>query len=272
MVAQLNPDRRSAALNWLNFCWSAGAVSCPFLVAAATKVQRIPFFLTAVAASALILALFFTLAPIGEPSALNDVRTSVSALIRSRWVLFWLLAILFFLYVGVENGFGFWVASFAKSLRDVTAPVALMTPSFFYAALTLGRLLAPLLLRNITEIKLAQAGLLFACLGMAGMIVSRQLPGVVLSACAAGLGLSSVYPITISILSRGFGEASSKIASIMFVLSNLGGGLFPWIVGVTSSGFGTLKAGLFVPLIGSGAMFALYLQKPTASEGQRDAH
>jgi fucose permease len=268
MVAQINPERPSAALNWLNFCWSAGAVSCPFLVAAAAKTQRIPLLLAVVAASALALALYFTLASFVEPPTLKHVGTSLSALIRSRRLVFWLLAALFFLYVGTENGFGFWVASFAKSLGDMSAPVALLTPSFFYAALTLGRLFAPFFLRNISEIRLAQTGLVFACLGMAGMIISRQLPGVVLSASAAGLGLSSVYPITISILSRVFGGASSKIGSIMFVLSNFGGGLFPWIVGLTSNGFGTLKAGLLVPLIGCAVMYVLYLQKTTASQEQ----
>src|SRR6202008_220879 len=33
LVAEVNPGRRSAALNLLTFSWSAGAVACPFLVA-----------------------------------------------------------------------------------------------------------------------------------------------------------------------------------------------------------------------------------------------
>jgi fucose permease len=61
-------------------------------------------------------------------------------------------------------------------------------------------------------------------------------------------------------LSKGFGASSSRIGSIMFVLSNIGGGLSPWIVGVTSTGFGTLKAGLVVPLVASAVMYVLYLQ------------
>src|SRR4051794_32697718 len=45
MVAAVNPDRRSATLNLLNFFWSAGAVACPFIVAIATRTQHIPLFL-----------------------------------------------------------------------------------------------------------------------------------------------------------------------------------------------------------------------------------
>jgi fucose permease len=54
----------------------------------------------------------------------------------------------------------------------------------------------------------------------------------------------------------------------MFTMSNLGGGLMPWMVGVSSTHFGTLKAGLGVPLIGSAAMYGLYLRqwKPTVEK------
>jgi len=171
------------------------------------------------------------------------------------------LAALFFLYVGVENGFGGWVASYAKSLGNLTPAVALMTPSFFYAALMLGRWLAPLLFRLSDEIRLVQLGLLVACAGMAGLVLSHGLRGVAVSACLAGFGLSYVYPITISLLSQEFGPASTRIGSVMFTMSNIGGGVLPWVVGASSNQVGTLKAGLAVPLIGCAAMYVLYLRK-----------
>ena len=49
LVAEVNPGRRSATLNVLNFCWSAGAVACPFLVAAAAKNHQVPWLLASVA-------------------------------------------------------------------------------------------------------------------------------------------------------------------------------------------------------------------------------
>jgi fucose permease len=136
--------------------------------------------------------------------------------------------------------------------------MALLTPSFFYAALTLGRCFAPILLCHVDEIRLVRIGLVIASAGTAGLMFSRGLTGVAVSACAAGLGLSYVYPITISVLSRNFGASSSAIASVMFVLADVGGGLLPWIVGVISNRYGSLKAGLFVPLLGCAAMWALY--------------
>lgn len=259
LVAEANPGRRSATLNLLNFFWSVGAVACPFLVAAAVKGHRVQLFLELVAGFSLIVAIGIAIMPrqIAEPSATREKEPEILSLVRSRLHPFFILAILFFLYVGTENGFGGWIASYSKSLGTLTPAIAVMTPSFFYAAMMLVRWLAPLLLRLAGEIILVRAGLLLACAGMAGLVFSRGLGGVVASACAAGFGLSYVYPITISLLSKEFGSA--RIGSFMFVLSNIGGGLLPWIVGVSSTRFGTLKAGLLVPLAGCAGMFVLYL-------------
>jgi FHS family glucose/mannose:H+ symporter-like MFS transporter len=262
LVAEVNPGRRSATLNLLNFCWSAGAVSCPFLVAAAAKSHQVPAFLAAVAGFALLVATGIAVMPssIVEPSPKDADRKTGPAIPWTHSAVL-ILAALFFLYVGVENGFGGWVASYAKSLGNLTPAMSLMTPSFFYAALMLGRWIAPLLLRSIDEIRLVQAGLLLACAGMAGLVLSNGLRGVVWSACLAGLGLSCVYPITISLLSREFGPASTRLGSLMFTMSNIGGGLLPWMVGVSSNHFDSLKAGLAVPLIGCAAMYGLYLRE-----------
>ena len=263
LVAEVNPDRRSATLNLLNFCWSAGAVSCPFLVAAAARVHRIPLFLGSVAGFSLLVAIGIAVMPssIAEPHATKDAASKKGPAIQWLHGTVFILAALFFLYVGLENSFGGWIASYAKSLGKLTPAVSLMTPSFFYGALMLGRWLAPLFLRMVDEIRLAQAGLLLACAGMTGLVLSNGLYGVAGSACLAGLGLSSVYPITISLLSREFGASSSRIGSLMFTMSNLGGGIMPWMVGVSSNHFGTLKAGLAVPLVGCAAMFGLYLRR-----------
>ncbi len=262
LVAEVNPERRSATLNVLNFCWSAGAVACPFLVAAAAERHRIPFLLALVAGFSLLVAIGIAAMPasIVEPAAIVGAVGKKAPKTNWRHRALPFFGALFFIYVGTENGFGGWVASYSKSLGNMTAPMALMTPSFFYIALMLGRWLAPLLLRTIDEVRLVQAGLLVACGGMAGLVLSRGLAGVVVSACLAGLGLSCVYPITISLLSREFGPAASRVGSLMFTLANLGGGFVPWLVGVSSTQLGTLKAGLAMPLLGSAAMYVLYLR------------
>lgn len=259
LVATANPERRSATLSLLNFFWSLGAVACPFFTAAAAKNGNLSVWLFTIAAFSFAIAIGIALMPrsIREPAATRDIQPMLP-MISQRKGAFSVLALLFLLYVGVENAFGQWMASYSKSLGTLTLAMALATPSFFYASLTLGRWIAPILLRTIDDVRLVQAGTLFACAGMAGLIVSNALPGVLASACVAGLGLSSVYPITISLLSRQFESAS--IGSLMFTLSNIGGGLLPWIVGLSSDRFGTLKVGILVPLLGCIGMFLLFMR------------
>jgi fucose permease len=179
------------------------------------------------------------------------------------------LAVLFFLYVGVENGFGGWIASYAKSLGARSPALPVMTPSFFYAALMVGRWLATFVLRKREEIKTARAGLLIACVGMAGLLLSRTMPLVVASVSVAGLGLAAVYPITISRLSEEFGPATARVGSIMFTMANLGGASLPWVVGYASHHFNDLRAGLGVPLACTVLMYLLYRRNLDSASGLR---
>jgi fucose permease len=170
-----------------------------------------------------------------------------------------LLASLFFLYVGVENSFGGWIASYAKSLGTLSVGLSLMSPSFFYSAMMIGRWVASLLLKRVEEVALARAGLLMACAGMAFLLLSHTALGVLAGAGITGLGLAAVYPITISLLSREFGDRASRIGSVMFTVANFGGALLPWLVGYGSNRFGSIRAGMVVPLIAGTSMCALYL-------------
>jgi fucose permease len=259
LVAEVNPARRSAALNLLNFSWSAGAVASPFLISAAVRFQHLTIFLEIVAAISLLVAVGVAAMPrsIREPLVPTGAAGAIPWKSRSLAI----LASLFFLYVGVENGFGLWSASYANSLGTMSRATALMMPSFFYSALMFGRWAAPFLLRRWEEIRVAQGGLLLACAGMAGLVASRSVPAVAASAAVTGLGLAAVYPITISLLNREFGAAASRIGSLMFTCANLGGSFLPWLVGASSNQLHTLKAGLAVPLIGGALMLVLYQRK-----------
>src|SRR6266568_7657750 len=138
--------------------------------------------------------------------------------------------------------------------------VLALTPSFFWGALLLGRALAPALLRRVRETTLASAGLVLASLGVLVLLIANSLAVVVVAASVAGLGLASVFPINIAMLSQWFGEMASHVGPMMFALSSLGGATVPWLVGALSSRFGSLRVGLTVPLLGSVVMLFLYLK------------
>lgn len=258
-VAEENRERSGAALNLLNFSWSVGAVSCPFLLAAFTRAHHASLFLYSVAAVLFLVSLAILAIPVVETVSKRDkADLRWEALKTNRFL--YLLGVVFFLYVGVENAVGGWLAAYAKRVTGTSGTSWVMTPSFYYAAMLLGRGAAPVLLRQMNEVNLARAGMMTSVAGMGLLLAAHSMGLVFVAAAITGLGLAAVYPITISMLSRKFGPAASRIGSVMFFIANLGGASIPWLVGFASTRSSSLRVGLSVPLLAALVILSAYLR------------
>lgn len=264
LIAKMNPERRAAALNQLNFSWGVGAVGCPFAVAGLQRWGHISLFGIGMAGLLALEAFCLALADfpsdsirISKQAVMPESEVLPLALLKSRHA--FVLGTLFFTYVGTEASIGGWVASYSHRVEPASLTLWAMTPSFFWGALVLGRALAPLLLAVIGEVTVARGGLATATLGVLILMTANALPAVVIGVSLAGFGLSSVFPITIAMLSHWFGDMSSRIGGAMFALAGLGGAIMPWFVGALSTKVGSLEIGLIVPLLGGLTMLVLYL-------------
>jgi fucose permease len=257
LISELNPQKRAAALSLVNFSWTLGAAACPFFVAVLLRTHQSSNFLYGVAAMLIIVALslFSVSFPDVTPAAREGVDTPQVNPWRSRWVP--ILGALFFLYVGTEAGIGGWTATYAHRISQEPGTMWILMPSFFWAALLVGRAAAPLLLKLFHEVTLATCGLLLCTMGVGTLLAASDLFVAAIGVALAGLGLSPVFPIAIATLSRKFGANSSKIAGAMFALAAAGGAILPWLIGYTSTISGSLKYGLIIPLVGSVAMLTL---------------
>jgi len=257
LISELNATRRAAALNLVNFSWGLGAVACPFVVAFLQRAHSGSDLLFAVAALLVILAaVVVRTLPAMQRQEVPPLVESSHQIWRSRFVP--ILGSIFFLYVGTEAAVGGWVASYAKRMMTEQSNTWAMMPSFFWAALLLGRAFAPLGLRRIPEITMARAGLVTSAVGIVALHSAKNGSALAISVALAGLGLSSVFPIAIAALSQQFGTAASRVAGLTFALAGLGGATLPWLVGYASTWYGSLKFGLLVPLCGCLAMLLLH--------------
>jgi FHS family glucose/mannose:H+ symporter-like MFS transporter len=258
MVAQASPENRSSALNLLNFSWSAGAVACPFLLAAFQQLGS-NFFLYLVCG---ILLAVVGLA-IALPSNLSESGRKQTAGMKLSWLqslsapLAIVVGALFFTYVGTESALGAWLAYFAKRASYAPGFSWMTVPSYFYSALLLGRALAPLSLRLISDRTQALLGAALSLASTGALFLSHSVPVIGVCAFLAGFGLSTLYPIAIGFLSR-FGESASRVGGFMFALSSVGGATLPWILGIASTQLGSLRIALVVPLAGCLAMLLLF--------------
>jgi fucose permease len=262
LVAEVNPASRAAALSLLNFSWSVGAVACPFLFSPFQRTGRISAFFYVVAGCVLLVSLLLARVTLPHPSdAKNstiEAARPMSEMLRTSAAI--ALGVLFFVYVGTENTMGGWLASYAKRAMSHAGTIWVTTPSFFYGGLLAGRALAPMILRRVGEIRVVRSGVAAAIAGLAALLVSRSVAGILVSASVIGLGLAPVYPIVISLLSSVFGAGVTRLGSVMFMLASIGAASMPWLVGVTSTETASLKVGLVIPLAACALMLALFFR------------
>jgi len=274
VVAPVGSERRSSALNLLNFSWSAGAVACPFLLAAFQHRGHTNFFLYGIGGLLAVVAVALFVVPTNLPEPSREASATPRRLwLRHLWTpAAMVLGAIFFIYVGTENALGTWLASYAKRVSAVSSSGWITVPSYFYGALLLGRVVAPLTLRQISDVRQARWGTVLALSSTGALLFARSVPGVALCALFAGLGMSSLYPIAIAFLSEAFEAATPRIIGIMFALSTLGGASVPWLVGYVSTRFASLRTALVVAVVGCLTMFVLFrsrdLQKCSFEHGR----
>jgi FHS family glucose/mannose:H+ symporter-like MFS transporter len=269
-TAEINPLRSASALNVINAVWGIGAMMPSFLLDLARKFHHPAWFLygTGTALGVLLIA-FASLPFVPDERARLSVPSSVPDRPQISMVL--LIGTIFFLYVGAETAFGQWVATYAHRIEPARTLWTVM-PSLFYGALLVGRMIAPLALRFIQETAVASAGLTLAFLGGLALLDARGISLVFAGSLLTGVGLASIFPISVSLFPRWFRDSAGRVSGSVFSGGNMGGAILPWLVGVISTHSGSLRLGFFAPVVAVSAMLVFYIfQEMTGRRLHADA-
>ncbi len=245
LIADLNAESRSRALNLLGFFFSAGAVAAPLLmslVGEALSPAAVLRLLAAITAVVVIPVLFLRFPP--PPRAGVRIGNLLTLIHRP---LVWLFGLILFFESGSENCMFVWAgrividASHAPAARGSLALVALG------AALGVGRLGAVLWLRWLGNLGTVW---LSVCLLIAGILIAvaaRGLPTMILAMAVIGLGISAIFPTVLGIAGEHFpGETGTAFGAII-ALALIGGAAGPKLGGLVISR-GPLQV-LWIPAI-----------------------
>jgi FHS family glucose/mannose:H+ symporter-like MFS transporter len=256
-IAEISGTRRAAALNLVNMAWGIGAIACPVLLLAGLRTNRLTVFLLSVAASAMLLSIFFGSMKFEGLSSKSPSTATAEQKINPAHPIHVpvALALLFFLYIGTENGISGWAAEQAH--RVGTGNASTVMPMFFWAGLLSGRAISALILTRVKETRLVITGLLLSATGTTWLLLATTRSQVILGVVLAGFGLAGVYPIFISWLSKWYVERARRLGGVMFSMAAVGGATMPWLVGFVSQHASSLRVGLLVPLCGCVAMIVL---------------
>lgn len=183
-----------------------------------------------------------------------------------------LMMALFFLYVGIEAGFGGWIFTYTVETQVATEAGAAYMNALFWGALTAGRLLTIPIAKRLRPSRILLGNFLLA-LFFLGLIlvwpVSRI--GLWAGSIGYGLALSSVFP-TLMALGESRMVITGGVTGLFFLGSSLGGILLPMLLGQIFEFIGSYQ--IIVALFGfSGlgliVLVAMLLASKRVGEKQR---
>ncbi|NLJ85346.1 MAG: MFS transporter [Firmicutes bacterium] len=156
-----------------------------------------------------------------------------------------LLGLAILIYVGVEFSITGWITTFLTESLGSTAAMGAAAVSFFWAGLTVGRLICSMFFQRVDYLSL----LLFLCAGTAisvGLGALIPIPAVAVGCFAlAGLFSSGIFPTIVASGARAYPDWISSLSSFFSALAGIGGMLMPWVLGIIADTVG-LGGGLIV--------------------------
>lgn len=244
-------------MNSLHFFFGVGAFLSPIIIAQTMLISgggiRLAYW--ALALSVLPAAFFFLRFP-SPPIRLRDTAVHGG---KTNLFLIVLVAAFLFLYVGAEVAYGGWIYTYATTLGLSSVTIAAYLTSFFWGALTLGRLLSIPLTAKLHPQKLL-AGALAGCLLSMVVLLTWQNSTTALWVGTIGLGLfmSVIFPTTISLAEHTL-SLNSQMTSYFFVGAALGSMSIPWLIGQLFERIGPIVTmfTIFITLLVAVAVFGL---------------
>ena len=243
LIGRISAVRRGSALAILNVYWSLGAVLGPAVISRlpSTVNSRYTYI------PAVILCLFAALTLYRNMQDLPPTASPASPAARPLLRLIAYSSAVAFLYVGVESALGNWITTYLH--RDMASSFERSNLSLgcFWAALLIGRLFTPLILRAIREATLCAAASAVSAAAVVSLLFAHSALLFLLEVCVAGLALAPLYPLILSAFLARAGDTPH--AGWVFTMAGCGGGILSWLTGEVSTRIGSLRWGLLVPAI-----------------------
>jgi fucose permease len=251
------PELRSSAVNLINFAWGVGAIfSQPFVAAVSRDGSLLNATVILVSAVAVLAICFMSAYRSADRAAHFETQTVPVATRIWRRPLPWLFVAFSFFVVSIEGGLGGWLTTYTEALRQSGVPIVNLTVVYF-TFFVVGRGVAAFVARRIPE-----NVLIFGCsiiLLTGSLILVAAESFAIVGAAVAGLGSSAIFPTNMSRFARVFGPTATLQAAPVFIAGTTGAAVISSLVGVVSSAFGGLRAGILVVVISAAFVVILNL-------------
>jgi FHS family glucose/mannose:H+ symporter-like MFS transporter len=248
LTSDLNPERRSAALNFLGIFFGFGALLIPLLIGTLLGILGLDTILAVATGLSLIPFVFFALLRFPPAKQAHGFPLRQAARVVGSPLL-WLCGLLLFFQSGNEFTMGGWVSTYLNEQFQFSPMTASLVLSGYWGAMMLGRLIISRKIVKVIKnewLVLTSAVLALAATGLVVAAPTGTLAalGVVL----AGLGFAAVFPTTLAIAGEAFSDLTGTAFSVIFMIALAGGMTAPWLTGRVAEASG-LRSGLLIPVL-----------------------
>lgn len=254
LLMWIHGEKAGPFLNGLHFFFGVGSLTAPLMfeqALAQTGDIHWLYWSFAIVCIPVMIWLWFLKEP--EHGVTNEIKSAPFSMLPVL-----VMAVLFFLYVGLELGFGNWIYTYAFTLKLETDLTAARLTSAFWGSFTAGRLLGIWISTRLRS----KAILFMDIIGCAISIMVIMLwkdSNLALWVGTIGLGLSmaSIFPTFIMLAGERM-QITGTITGWFLVGSGAGSMLLPWLIGQIFAGTGP-KAMTTVLLTALASLFLVLL-------------
>lgn len=260
LTAALNPVNTASALNLMSFAWGIGAIASQPFVGFFGK--RDSFLIPTVVLAGI--STIFAVVYLSNIFSLNmnqnnsnEPNTNPPVRIWSN-PLSWLIVAFGLCDVGIESGISNWLTTYTLRSNLPNEAAGFSATPIFFLFFVLGRLIAALLARFLSNNQIIWASLTITLLGTVLLIFSSGWQTIFFSSAVLGFGLAAVFPTNMARFTETFGSAANEKTVPLFVMGSVGSITITWMIGYFSNIYNSLSAGLGV-LLGA-AIILIVLQ------------
>ena len=228
MLIWVHGKKVAPYMNVLHFFFGLGTFLAPILVAQVVLLNgNMSWAYWLVALAFLPVTITALVLPSPQPQQVSRATGENQA---DRWLVLGFFLI-FFGYSGASAAHGGWIYTYITQLHLANEATAAYINSFFWGALTAGRLLSIPLAVRFTPKTMLRMDLVGSLVSLGLMILfPRALWALAVGSAGLGFFLATIFPTNMSLASRHI-PITGRVTGIMSIGSSLGALVMPWLVG-----------------------------------------
>lgn len=166
---------------------------------------------------------------------------------------FYIMGLLLFLYLGLENCVNGWFVTYFKSMSIMSAAYATNLVSVTWIMVMLGRLFTAKISQIVDKNKLIFAYCVATAVFFVMLISTQNLAVITVAIAGLGFFFAGIYPTTVSSVGNILKGANTGM-SMFLAIAALGGIITPQLVGIIADSFGMVPAIMILGLNAAGML------------------